>query len=97
MQSDVASGSPSQPTTAVASTGNQRLAADLFQTFRDMSFDGVGISRETYGPGETAAMQVVEQLAARHGFETTWDAARNFVVRLPGRDPPRPGGGGLLL
>ncbi len=66
---------------------NYRLAEDLFEQFRSMSFDGVGISRETYGAGETAAMEVVEQLARRSGFETRWDAARNLIVRMTGRDP----------
>lgn len=69
---------------------NYRLAEDLFEQFRTMSFDGVGISRETYGAGETAAMEVVEQLARRSGFETRWDAARNLIVRMAGRDPSLP-------
>jgi N-carbamoyl-L-amino-acid hydrolase len=68
----------------------QHLAVDLFDTFRKMSFDGVGISRETYGPAETAAMQVVEQLGHKLGIETAWDAARNLVLRLPGRDAGLP-------
>ncbi len=88
MQRDVATGSLPQPVTACgATTDNQQLAGDLFQTFREMSFDGVGISRETYGAGETAAMKIVEDLAQRHGFATVWDAASNLIVRLPGRDP----------
>ena len=66
------------------------LADALFETFRAMSFDGVGISRETYGAGETAAMEVVEKLARHHGFETRWDAARNLVVRHPGSAPDMP-------
>jgi N-carbamoyl-L-amino-acid hydrolase len=70
--------------------GRERLAADLFATFRDMSFDGVGISRETYGPGETAAMEVIERVAVAHGLSTSWDAARNLGVRLPGRDDRLP-------
>lgn len=70
--------------------GFSRLAADLFDTLRDMSFDGVGISRETYGPGETAAMELVERLAQSHGFETSWDGARNLIVRLRGAAPELP-------
>jgi len=66
------------------------LARELFQTFREMSFDGVGISRETYGAGETAAMEVVEQLGRDLGLETSWDAARNLVLRLPGRNRELP-------
>jgi N-carbamoyl-L-amino-acid hydrolase len=66
------------------------LAAELFDMLRNMSFDGVGISRETYGPGETAAMELVERLAATHGFETSWDAARNLRIRLRGTAPELP-------
>lgn len=71
-------------------TGRQRLASDLFDTFREISFDGVGISRETYGPGETAAMEIIERQAQDHGLETSWDAARNLTVRLVGSDPALP-------
>lgn len=73
-------------TRARNAAGRERLAAQLFATFRDISFDGVGISRDTYGAGETAAMDVIERVAHAHGLATSWDAARNLVVRLPGRD-----------
>lgn len=68
----------------------QRLAVELFQTFREMSFDGVGISRETYGPGETSAMQVIERLGQDLGIVTVWDEARNLILRLPGQNPGLP-------
>jgi len=60
------------------------MAEVLFSQLREMSFDGVGISRETYGPSETAAMQVIEATARQHGLESTWDGARNLLIRLPG-------------
>ncbi|MEM8972846.1 MAG: Zn-dependent hydrolase [Pseudomonadota bacterium] len=63
------------------------LAQGLFDQFREMSFDGVGISRETYGPGETEAMTVIEMFAQQSGLETQWDAAQNLIVRLPGSEP----------
>jgi len=66
------------------------MAEVLFSQLREMSFDGVGISRETYGPSETAAMQVIEATARQHGLESTWDGARNLLIRLPGRDPSSP-------
>ncbi len=75
---------------AAGATDLQNLATVLFDRFRDLSFDGVGISRETYGPGETAAMEIIEVLAKEHGFETSWDAARNLMIRLVGRDPTLP-------
>lgn len=63
-----------------------RFLADL----QDLSFDGVGISRETYGPGETAAMEILERIAVAEGLEVEWDAARNLIVRLPGEDAHLP-------
>jgi N-carbamoyl-L-amino-acid hydrolase len=68
----------------------QQFAIKLFDTFRNLSFDGVGISRETYGATETAAMDVIERISRDHGFAVKWDAARNLIVHLPGRDPSLP-------
>lgn len=68
----------------------QQLAVGLFDTMRELSFDGVGISRETYGATETAAMAVIERIAREHNFQVRWDSARNLIVRLPGRDGALP-------
>jgi beta-ureidopropionase / N-carbamoyl-L-amino-acid hydrolase len=70
--------------------GLRVLAVDLFARFRAMSFDGVGITRETYGPGETGAMAIVEEAARAEGLAVAWDAARNLIVTLPGRRPDLP-------
>ena len=64
----------------------RKLAERLFDQLREMSFDGVGISRETYGPGETEAMRVIEDLGTAHGLETRWDGASNLILTLPGKD-----------
>ncbi len=64
----------------------QELQA-LFEKLRAQSFDGVGISRETYGPSETDAMKLVEDAAHAHGLLTNWDAARNLIIKLPGQQP----------
>ena len=72
------------------SSERKALAAGLFDQLREMSFDGVGISRETYGPGETEAMQVFEALGKAHGLETRWDGARNLIIALPGSEPGLP-------
>lgn len=79
---------PNESTQALEASGKLRseLAANLFARLREMSFDGIGISRETYGPSETAAMELVAKEAEVHGLETEWDAARNMIVRLPGQD-----------
>jgi N-carbamoyl-L-amino-acid hydrolase len=66
------------------------LARDIFNRLHEMSFDGTGISRETYGPGETAAMELIAGVASQHGLVTDWDAARNLIVRLPGTSPELP-------
>ena len=78
------------PSATGRAADRQRLAIDLFDTLREISFDGVGISRETYGPGETAAMEIIERQAQDRGLETSWDAARNLIVRLVGSDPTLP-------
>ena len=79
---------PNESTQALEASGKLRseLAANLFARLREMSFDGIGISRETYGPSETAAMELVAKEAEVHGLQTEWDAARNMIVRLPGQD-----------
>lgn len=66
------------------------LAAGLFDRFREASFDGVGVSRETYGPGETEAMEAIAALGREHGLDVEWDAARNLILTLPGRRPDLP-------
>ncbi|MEX2614852.1 MAG: Zn-dependent hydrolase, partial [Alphaproteobacteria bacterium] len=68
----------------------QALARGIFDALRDMSFDGVGVSRETYGPGETGAMELLARTATENGFTVSWDAARNLVVRLEGREHDAP-------
>lgn len=64
----------------------RRIALDTFTRLRDISFDGVGVSRETYGPTETAAMELVAELAASEGLAVAWDDARNLILSLPGED-----------
>ncbi|MEC8776861.1 MAG: hypothetical protein VXX79_18675, partial [Pseudomonadota bacterium] len=60
---------PNESTQALEALGKLRseLAANLFARLREMSFDGIGISRETYGPSETAAMELVAKEAEVHG------------------------------
>jgi len=66
--------------------GLRALAQELMDRLREMSFDGVGISRETYGAGETAGMELIEQTARHYGLESAWDPARNLRISLPGTD-----------
>ncbi len=60
------------------------LAERLFAQLQQMSFDGKGITRDAYGPGEQAAHNLVRQLASELGFEVVTDAAANLYVILPG-------------
>ncbi|MEQ8711351.1 MAG: Zn-dependent hydrolase [Rhodospirillales bacterium] len=68
----------------------RQLAVDILADLREMSFDGVGVSRETYGESETAAFSLLESRARDAGFEIEWDAARNLIIRLPGQNPELP-------
>lgn len=64
-----------------------QLSIEIFSKLREASFDGVGVSRETYGPSETAAFELLEAYALEEGLEVEWDAARNLIIRLPGENP----------
>lgn len=66
------------------------LARGLFQALRDAHHDGVGITRETYGAGETAAMRRIAEVARQAGLGCAWDAAANLRITRPGSDPALP-------
>jgi N-carbamoyl-L-amino-acid hydrolase len=61
------------------------LAAQVFQQLRELSFDGVGINRESYGAGEERAIEYVESLAHSLGLVTSRDPAQNLLIDLPGQ------------
>jgi beta-ureidopropionase / N-carbamoyl-L-amino-acid hydrolase len=62
------------------------LAARLFEGLRERGFDGVGVTRDAYGPGEQAAHDLVRATAEGLRLETDTDAAGNLYMTLPGRD-----------
>src|ERR1700722_13472670 len=62
------------------------LAEQLFASLREATSDGVGITRDSYGAGESAALDIVESAARAHGLQTERDAAGNLVVTLPGTE-----------
>jgi len=62
------------------------LAARLFEALREASFDGVGVTRDSYGPGEQRAHDIVRAEAAALGLEIAVDPAGNMLMTLPGAD-----------
>ena len=66
------------------------MARALLEALRVAHHDGTGITRQTYGAGETAAMKRVEAIAREAGLDCTWDAAANLRITLPGTDPSLP-------
>jgi N-carbamoyl-L-amino-acid hydrolase len=66
------------------------LAAQLFDALREASFDGVGITRESYSDRESTALNIVEAAAREFGLETARDAGANLVVTLNGSEGDLP-------
>ncbi|SQK75320.1 hypothetical protein [Tatumella ptyseos] len=72
-------------TTELLPVPDMTLAAELFTQLQGMSFDGKGITRDAYGPGEQRAHELVKHLAEVAGFEVLTDAALNLYIILPGK------------
>src|SRR5690606_3289674 len=66
------------------------LARRIFDDLGRDGHDGVGISRETYGPGESRALDYLQRLAGELDLETGRDAMGSLVVSLPGTAPDLP-------
>jgi N-carbamoyl-L-amino-acid hydrolase len=66
------------------------FAVSLFDRLREDSYDGVGITRESYAAGESAAHDLIARTARHEGLAVEEDAAKNLIVSLPGREPHRP-------
>ncbi|MDN3567876.1 hydantoinase/carbamoylase family amidase [Paeniroseomonas aquatica] len=62
------------------------LAEKLFAELKARSFDGVGITREAYGPGERMAHALVKDAAEAIGLESRADPVGNLFLTLPGTD-----------
>src|SRR6201995_4596555 len=69
---------------------DRALAGELFDSLREASFDGVGITRESYSGRESTALDIVEAKARELGLETARDAGANLVVTLAGSEPELP-------
>jgi len=60
------------------------LAESLFADIRTLSFDGVGVTRESYGRGETVAGAYLRDFALSEGLAVEADRAANLVFSEPG-------------
>ena len=59
------------------------LAEKLFSDVRDLSFDGIGVTRESYGRGESATADYLRDFARQEGLAVHDDRAANVVFGLP--------------
>jgi beta-ureidopropionase / N-carbamoyl-L-amino-acid hydrolase len=62
----------------------------LFDALREGSRDGEGITRDTYGPGEQFAHQLIAAHAGSMGLETHSDHASNLFMTLAGKNQSAP-------
>ncbi len=76
--------------TAKLNPALDEYAAHLFTRLHEVSFDGVGITRASFGPGEDAAHDVIAAAATAEDLHVERDGARNLIVTLPGREPAAP-------
>ena len=76
-----AGGSPAAATIA----GYGQLAGEIFQHLRELSADGPGVTRPSYGDGEETALRYLAGLAEAEGLSVRWDEAANLVVTLDGQ------------
>jgi beta-ureidopropionase / N-carbamoyl-L-amino-acid hydrolase len=66
------------------------LADNLFATLREASFDGVGVTRASYGESETRAFHIVAEVAEKDGLDVAYDRAGNLVITLEGEQSEQP-------
>jgi len=66
------------------------LAEQWFSELRALSFDGVGITRESYGESESAAARALTEYARHEGLTVHVDRAANLVFGLPDCDEHMP-------
>jgi N-carbamoyl-L-amino-acid hydrolase len=59
------------------------IAEKLFAEIRELSFDGIGVSRESYGARESATADYLRRFATEAGFSVQADRAGNLVIGFP--------------
>ncbi|WP_461211279.1 hydantoinase/carbamoylase family amidase [Desulfocurvus sp. DL9XJH121] len=70
--------------------GMRDEAEQLFAALAEGSAGDVGVTREAYGQGEQAALDVIAAYARENGLEAAVDRAANLVLTLPGADGDAP-------
>jgi len=66
------------------------VAQRLFDAVHAATFDGVGITRASYGEGEELAMAIIERHAREAGLVAERDAGQNLILRLADELPGKP-------
>lgn len=69
----------------------RQFAEHLFDDLRASTADGAGVTRESFGAGEQAAVDLCAARAASLGLQTRCDAGGNLHMTLAGRNPDLPG------
>jgi beta-ureidopropionase / N-carbamoyl-L-amino-acid hydrolase len=69
---------------------DREFCASLFAKLREATGDGIGITRESYGAGESLALDIIENAARQFGLETARDLGANLVATFPGSMPDLP-------
>ncbi len=62
----------------------------VFDTVREMSADGQGVTRQGYGKVECQVIEYLKSVGRELNLEITDDAAGNVWMRFPGKDPSLP-------
>jgi beta-ureidopropionase / N-carbamoyl-L-amino-acid hydrolase len=76
--------------TRVGDAGDRVFAEKLFDLLASKTGDGVGITRASYGAGESLALDLVEAEARACGLKTARDEGANLVATLEGAEPDLP-------
>ncbi len=66
------------------------IAEKRLDDIRELSFDGVGVSRDSFGTKESATADYLRAFATEAGLTVTTDRAANLVISLPDTPPDAP-------
>jgi N-carbamoyl-L-amino-acid hydrolase len=77
-------------TPKVGDAGDRVFAQQVFDLLAKETSDGVGITRASYGPGESLALDLIEAQAHDCGLAARRDDGANLVVTLEGSEPELP-------